>query len=234
MMKLLIVDDEVMIREGLKYLLEEIIVGYEVSAMAKNGVEALELLKKEIPDALITDIRMPIMDGLQLCYKVRNQYPKLPIVIISGYEDFQYAKQALQLGVVDYLLKPIDRIELALTLKKLQPDIQEDSNIIARIQRYILNNLNKELSLQSLSDKFNLHPAYISQLYKKETKKNLNEYILEQRMLKAMQLLKDSQLKVYDIANLVGYINATHFTTVFKQYTGLTPKQYRMSNYKEY
>ena len=229
-MKVMIVDDEAIIREGLNYLLKDILKGYDVIGTAEHGAEALKLLKRELPQVLITDIRMPVMDGIQLCKEVRNSYPQLPIIIISGHEEFQYAKQALQLGVSDYLLKPVDRVELAVALEKLMPKEEGNQHIIARMQQYIVNNLNADLSLQALSEKFHLHPTYISQLYKKETNTNLNDYITEQRMQRAMQLLKGSNLKIYDIGKFVGYMSSTHFTTVFKQYTNCTPKEYRMKS----
>lgn len=235
MVKVMIVDDEEHIREGLKMLLEQIITGYDVIALAVHGEEALKRLKCAMPDVVITDIRMPIMDGIALCKQLSTDYPQLPVVIISGHEEFQYAREALKIGVKDYLLKPIDRVELALTLKKLtQTETEEDDHIISKIQSYIVKNLNADLTLQSLSVQFHLHPTYISQLYKKHTNQNLNDYILEQRMQKATKLLKESKLKVYDIAALVGYINSTHFTTVFKQYTGMTPKEYRMTSSLDY
>src|SRR3712207_3645012 len=118
MYKVLVVEDEAVIRGGLKKMIEEVVGGFLVAAQASKGKIALEQLAVWLPDLLVTDIRMSEMNGLDLIKRVREQYPDLPILIISGYNDFEYAKQALRYGVAEYLLKPIDRLELAQFLDK--------------------------------------------------------------------------------------------------------------------
>lgn len=125
MNKVLIVDDEVFVRIGLSSMLDWEAIGYEVCGEANNGQEALELMKALKPDVVITDIRMPVMDGLELIRIVTSEWKRSPVfIIISGYHDFQYAQNALRYGVHDYILKPIDEIELETTLKKLSVTLQ--------------------------------------------------------------------------------------------------------------
>lgn len=137
MNKVLIVDDEVFVRKGLRSMLDWDSLGYEVCGEAENGQAALELMKTLKPDVVITDIRMPVLDGLALIQKVVQEWKWSPVfIIISGYHDFQYAQNALRYGVHDYILKPIDELELENTLKKLSVTLQ----INELTQHSVLNN----------------------------------------------------------------------------------------------
>ncbi|WP_407270171.1 response regulator [Radiobacillus sp. PE A8.2] len=235
MKNVLLVDDEAGIRKGVKKLLEEVITGYKVMWESSNGKDALEIVAIDLPDLIISDIRMPEMNGLDFITVSKEKYPSLPIIIISGYDDFAYAKEALRLGVDDYLLKPIGRSDLASTLERIEkrdkPSTEEVGEKVSvnirRIIHVIDNNLEKELTLRFISDRVNLHPNYASQLFKQETNKKLFDYITERRMKKARQLLKKTNLKIYDIAHLVGYENSKHFSTTFKKAVGMTPYEYR-------
>ncbi|CAH1221464.1 Regulator of RpoS [Paenibacillus allorhizoplanae] len=133
MYKVMIVDDEPSVKRSLKTIIEKETSSFEVSAFAENGQEALDLISESLPDVVITDIRMPVMDGLRLAEEVVSRGIQTEMIIISGYSDFSYAKQALRHGVSDYLLKPLDVDEvlraLSLTQKKLG---NERKNIIER------------------------------------------------------------------------------------------------------
>lgn len=118
-MKILIVDDEKVIRKGIRTLLERSEFPFTTLLEAKNGKDACLLIKENVPDVIITDIKMPVMDGLELCKVVHHQYPTIETIILSGYEDFTYAQQALRYGVVDYVLKPITKENLHNALLKL-------------------------------------------------------------------------------------------------------------------
>ncbi|GAB2723480.1 response regulator [Paenibacillus thermoaerophilus] len=120
MNKVLLVDDEVFVRKGLRNLIDWPSLGYEVAAEADNGEEALAAIESEKPDLVVTDIRMPVLDGLDLIRTVTERQKSTPtFIIVSGYHEFKYAQQALRYGVHDYILKPIDENELTATLKKL-------------------------------------------------------------------------------------------------------------------
>ncbi|MED1945548.1 MULTISPECIES: response regulator [Brevibacillus] len=244
MYKVLLVEDERMIREGLKTLIEKGTSGFVVMAEAENGKDALHYLRTEMPDLIVTDIRMREVDGLALIGKIREMYEELPIVIISGYGDFHYAQKALKYKVSDYLLKPIDRLELVSTLAKIRQGldrkkkVQEEENTvdgshreerqsIRKIKAFIHDHLDGDLRLQMLAECVHLNPIYLSQLFKTETGENVSDYITQVRMNRAKQLLHETSLKVYDIARLVGYQSAKHFMLVFKKEVGMTPGSYR-------
>lgn len=109
MLKTFLVEDEVVIREMIKKMIPWEQYGFELAGEASDGEMALPLILKSKPDLLITDIKMPFMDGLTLCRLVKKELPDIRIVILSGYDDFNYAKQAISIGVEDYLLKPITK-----------------------------------------------------------------------------------------------------------------------------
>ena len=109
MLKTFLVEDEVVIREMIKKMIPWEQYGFELVGEAADGEMALPLILKKKPDLLITDIKMPFMDGLTLCKLVKKELPDIRIVILSGYDDFNYAKQAISIGVEDYLLKPITK-----------------------------------------------------------------------------------------------------------------------------
>ena len=107
MYKVFFVDDEIVIREGIRNSVLWENTGFALAGEAGDGEIALSMLQDVKPDILVTDVRMPFMDGLELCRQVRHIMPWIYIVILSGYDDFSYAREAISLGVQDYLLKPI-------------------------------------------------------------------------------------------------------------------------------
>ena len=131
MINVLVAEDEPLILNAITNLISSIDSDFIIMAKAKNGLEVLQSLNTQPIDVIFTDIKMPMLDGLDLIQEIRNRSLDIPIVIISGYNDFSYAKRALILGVFDYLLKPINTEELANTLKKLKKPTfrQHRSNI---------------------------------------------------------------------------------------------------------
>lgn len=249
MYSLLLVEDEDTIREGLRLLIRQVSGEFEVRWAASHGKEAMLILESELPDAVISDVRMREMDGLTLTANIKKRYPGLPIVIVSGHSDFEYAHQALQMGVVDYLLKPVRRTALIQALDRVKqalkrtgsseerggstaPIVGEDEpsdnhRIIGKVKSYIRNYPDGDLSLQSLADIVHLNPAYLSQLFKSVTQSTLSDYVTEVRMDKARHLLANTGLKVYDVARLSGYQSPKHFMLVFKAHAGCTPTDFR-------
>ncbi|MGV2794764.1 response regulator, partial [Clostridium perfringens] len=126
MIKVLIVDDEPKLREGLRTFIDWNEYGYTVVDTAANGNEALEKYQAHLPDLVIADIRMPGMDGLQLIQRLRQLDPMLHILILSGYADFDYAKKAITQRADGYLLKPVDEEELIDYIEKIKLQIKQE------------------------------------------------------------------------------------------------------------
>jgi two-component system, response regulator YesN len=141
-LNVLIVDDEYLIRDGLARSIDWATLGFDIVDIAEHGLEALEMIEKTTPDLILTDVRMPFMDGLELIKSVKVRYPEICVIIISGHEEFSYAKTALQLDAFDYILKPINLIELELVIKKAILHI----NLLVERNREIFNIKNQILT----------------------------------------------------------------------------------------
>jgi two-component system, response regulator YesN len=232
-MKLLVVDDEPLILKGLvKIVGEAAPLGSEIRA-AGSVTEALGLMQDYLPDITVTDLYMPERDGFELIEEARRDGLCYRFIILTGYGDFEYARKALRIGVVDYLLKPIDKDEMTQLLAKvaesLPSDSESDYTIHAkRILAYMECHFNEDLSLEHLAVVMGLHPHYISRLFKKETGDNFVNHLNALRIREAEKLLKHQRLTpVYAIGKKVGFENKHYFTKVFKKYTGVTPSAYR-------
>lgn len=144
MYNLIIVDDEIEVRRGIIKKIEWEKFGFQVAGEAENGREALDIIERDIPDVVITDIRMPIMDGLELASIIRDKFPTVRIIILTGFDDFKYAQQAIKLDIVEYVLKPVTSKDMMEILKKLRNQLDEE-----RAQREDLKAL-KEHYIQSM------------------------------------------------------------------------------------
>ncbi|NLI22510.1 MAG: response regulator [Clostridiales bacterium] len=232
MRKVMLVEDEAVIRSGLKKLLEQVIGGFCVCAEAGDGAEALRLLPRAQPDVVITDLKMDGVSGLELIEKLHLLDANLPVIIISGYSDFQYAQTAIRHGAKAYLLKPVDRVELMQALSRACPapaaeDDPDGNLIVQRAKVIIKSRLSEEISLRSIAEEIGMNHQYLSAFFKKHTGKNFSRYIAEKRIALAQKHLKDSRLRVYEVAELSGYHSLKHFTGVFKEIAGCTPTEYR-------
>ena len=124
--KIMLVDDEEEVRKSIIKKIDWADAGFEVVGDAENGQEALEKLELLEPDVVVTDIRMPYMDGLALTEKIRQRYPSTKVVIFSGFDDFEYAQRAIQLNVTEYILKPVNVEEMTAILKKIRRNLDEE------------------------------------------------------------------------------------------------------------
>lgn len=124
--RIILVDDEEEVRKGIIRKIDWASAGFKVVGDAENGEDALEKIENLEPDVVLTDIRMPYMDGLVLTEKIRQKYPSIKVLIFSGYDDFEYAKRAIKLNVTEYILKPVNVEELTLILKRIKHNLDEE------------------------------------------------------------------------------------------------------------
>ena len=236
-LRVLLVDDEIMIREGFKKLFDWETHGCTVAGEAADGMEALAKIDSLNPDIVIMDINIPIMNGLKVIKMSRIKHPDTAFIIVSGYDDFSYCREALRLKITDYILKPvnyeefgtcIDNLKISMYMENVsqEPEEQEE-RIINSITRFIQEHLAEEMSLSVLSEEFHMNPQYISQLFKNEIGVGFLAYLTSIRMEKAKKLLLSTSLSIGEVAEQSGYGDYRVFTKVFKKSEGITPSQYR-------
>ncbi len=233
MFSVLLVDDEELVRVGIRFSVANALSNVQVVGEASNGAEGLELIRSLRPDIVITDIRMPQMDGLEMINAIREEDLDVQIVVLSGYADFEYARQAMRYGVSEYLLKPVEEESLRETLGACidrivkKRDLIREEKASRRVIAYIDAHYQEEIFLDRLAEEFNFSTKYLSALIKNETGQSFSTYVTELRLNRAMDLLLHTDLGIKEIAASVGYEDQRYFHRIFKKKTGKTPSQYR-------
>lgn len=245
----MIVDDEKYVRMGIKNDTDWALIGCEVVAEASNGEMALELAGQFRPDLVISDIKMPKMDGIELAGRLLEKYPDTKVIFLTAYNEFEYARQAVRLGVSDYLLKPFHDGELEGAIQRLlhlHPNVSaaqaelenemiplkrkeeiENRYVQAAIEYIEKNYSDKDFSIGKLSESISVSEGHISRLFKAETEISINNYLTRYRIRKSMDFLKDVQSKVYEVAEKVGYQDIAYFSNTFKKLVGTAPSEYQ-------
>ncbi len=249
----ILVEDEFWTLEGIYRTFPWSEMGFEVTVKTTDPEEALDIILKENPDVVFTDIIMPEITGLEIIKKVRESGMDTVFVIISGYAEFGYAKEAVKLGAFDYCLKPVkdddackllDRLFKYLNSKNrngmsqsLSPLNNQNNNSIhseefKKMLEYINENYNKRLFLKELAQKFYINANYCCDLFKKNTGKTFSQYVISLKMKKAEELLLYSSYSISEVASMSGYSDYYFFNKVFKKEYGCTPSQFRKSKIK--
>lgn len=239
--KILIADDEPMIRDGLSEMIKEFNFPISIVGEACNGMEALKLAKMFEPDIILTDICMPKLSGLEFLKQLNECGNKeAKIIIISGFNEFEYARTAISLGVSAYLLKPINEEDLRKTITEcmdIRDDIDEDKkdvfndSLVDGCLKLLKHEFkDSRLDLATVSRKLSVNADYISRKLKTETGLSFKEWLTKLRIQKSMELLVTRKYTIYEVAELVGYSSQHYFSTAFKNYTGHSPKQYQEMN----
>lgn len=241
--KLLVVDDETETRVSLCNYFPWEELGFQVVAQKENGQQALEYLENNPVDVLLCDIVMPIMDGFELLTLLKEKNISPVIVLLTGMRDFEYTRQAIQLGTVsDYLLKPTKYQDFAEAFQRIKENLDSktkesasrkqelpegrNEKIIEKIKQYIETNY-RTATLDDVGELVYMNPNYLSQFFKQHYGSNFSDYLLEVKMEKATELLKNINYRIADVSNLVGYSSPKNFTRAFKNYYGVTPKEFR-------
>lgn len=246
MYKVVIVEDEALVRKGIVLTVDWESLNCVVEGEASNGAEGLEVVEKTLPDIVITDIKMPKMDGVEMIKSLKDRDFKIEFIIISAYSDFTYAHNAIKLGVSDYILKPFKDGELEKSVSEIVRKLEtpsysskellinlekkdgEKSRYVNEAIQYIRKHYNDPyMSVSQVSLYLDISESYLSRIFKKETDYTFNSYLTQYRIHSAMNILKDCRVKVYEVAKKVGYSDATYFSTLFKKIVGFSPSEYQ-------
>ncbi len=255
MIHILLVEDEEVIRTGLMYTVDWLAMGAVVIGAAKDGKEGLEMIQSLKPDMVISDIRMPVMSGLEMIRQARAVGLRFIPILLTSYSDFDYAKQAIELQVFDYIVKPVSDEKLAEVVQRAGKQLERDKalqhvehteaaypgnadNTILVIKHIpdnphvnaCLNSIEQDYtghpSIESLADELKVSVSYLSRIFKQTTSMTFLDFLNKYRVQKAIELLSSREYKVYEVASVTGFTNYKRFYEVFKRYTGISPTDF--------
>lgn len=249
MIKVLVVDDEHFVRKGIVLETDWSALGCGVVAEAENGYEALEAVRRYRPDLIISDIRMPKLDGIQMLKTLREEGNPVRVIFLTAYSEFEYAREALKLFAFDYLLKPFEDGELEAAVMRAREQIEAErgedgqqddkllplqlkngdkSRYITEALQYIAEHYSDtDISVGSIAESIGISEGHLSHLFKKETDYTVMAYITRFRIRAAMKLLGNCRNKVYEVAEMAGYRDITYFSSTFKKMVGISPSEYQ-------
>lgn len=244
MNKVVIVDDESIIVEGLTKTLPWEQWNCKIVATASDGEEGRKIIGQYHPDLVFSDIAMPGVDGLKMIAGLKSEFPDMEISILTGYRDFEYAQEAVRLGVRRFLLKPSSMKEIEEAVEAMVQGLGKkaaiskaegpkekcdmaNSFIVKNAMRYIENHYTERLTLLEVAEQTYVSPWHLSKLLNKHTGHSFSELLNRTRIAKAQELLKEQSLRIGDIAEQVGFLDMAHFSRVFKKIVGMSANEYR-------
>ena len=253
-MKLLIVDDEVFAIQGILDGVDWDRAGFEQVLTANSYAQAVNLFLEHAIDLLVCDIEMPYGSGLELVEWVRQHFPATAVIFLTCHDEFSFAQQAIKLKCMDYILKPVPGERMTELLVKVRTMLEvqrreeayreygktyvqtlaggkeqrdEKNDPLAVVEAHIKENLSEALVVEDLAKLVYLSPDHLTRLFKKKHNKTLIDYITQQRMFLAKELLDSGIMSIGMVAASVGYPNYSYFTKQFKRHYGITPREYR-------
>ncbi|MEG0740859.1 MAG: response regulator [Clostridia bacterium] len=229
MMRVVVIEDELAARRGLVDLLNDLAPRVTVVGAAANGKQGLSSLHALMPDVAFVDIRMPEMDGLEMIRLAKEQGLTVEFVLVTAYAEFEYARQALKLGVMEYLLKPITTEELFSVICRLMPEAATAScdtihhPMVDKTLKLIRDGYRTPINLTTISEQLQISPEYISYLFHRDMGINFSTYLRQYRIDRAYEMMSGGNMRIYEIAHAVGFNDAKYFCRVFREVTGKSP-----------
>ena len=244
MYSIVLIDDERWMLEQMWRILEWGSLDCKIAGEFTDAQKALAEIARLAPDIILCDISMPSMSGLDFLDELRKRKIDTEVIFISGYNRFEYAQKAVNLGAFGYLLKPVDKKEFENMIKRClircgnkdsglkqkaseeKKDSEENRGIVKKVKEYLSEHYAEDVNLESVADRVGLHPSYLSSLFKKEESTTFLNYLTNIRLEEAKRLLREGK-KVHYISRSVGYRSEQYFSSVFKKRTGQSPAEYR-------
>lgn len=237
--KLMIVDDEALVRTFIKTVVAREKLPVEIILETDNGLEAIKIASDNSPDLIFMDIRIPALDGLKAARAILKNNADIDIVMLTAYNDFEYARESLRIGARDYILKPIRSNEVVDIVQKAadsredpipSDSTSEEPELIFKTKKYILENLYNHLDLKSIAQALYISPFHLSRVFNRLTGMSIVDFILDARLYEAEKLLLQTNLSITEVAIHTGFNDSAYFSTCFKNKTGVTPGKYRKNN----
>ncbi|WP_312102191.1 response regulator [Lachnoclostridium sp.] len=251
MLKVLIAEDEDIIRKGLAYTVDWLSIGYVLVGEAANGEEGIEKIKELKPDVVLADIMMPKVNGLEMIRRAREEV-RFKSVILTSYAEFDYAKEAIELKAFDYLMKPVDVNILKEVMRKLQVEITHENEKELLLQQknqgmdiellssgdfyknpYVKKAIDimkeryiEKISIESISEELEVSSSYLSRKFKEDTGHTYLDFLNMYRVQQAIRLLDEGVYRVYQVSDMIGFSDYKHFCAVFKRYTKTSPTEF--------
>lgn len=225
--------------------------GFVIAKEVSNGKDALAALKAEAFDLVLTDIRMPFIDGIELLGKINELGIDVAVAFVSSYDEFEYARKGLVLGAFDYLLKPVNEQKLGDMLRRVSEKLAEkkaenicsdyvlsaleavgkssDDSFTQDVCAYFSNTSCRDISVEQAAEHFGFSRDYFGKLFRRQIGESFSKFSTLVKIEYAKELLRQSGMKAYEISEELGYSSADYFTKVFKEITGVSPAQYKQS-----
>lgn len=251
MFSLIIVEDSTLLRHGLVHSISQNLPWIDIIGEAEDAIQGKAMILERRPEIVLTDIRLPGMTGLQMLQEVMQVY-KPQMVVVSGYSEFEYCREALSLGVLAYIVKPIDEKELEDSLKYAASKLLDSRHIdkgllytgkqkgaasggkgaakahyVNQVIRFIHSSYAEDISVSGIAKRLNISEDYLGRIFKEGTSFSISEYRNNYRVARASQMLSRADMAINEIARSVGIENQHYFSQLFKQKMGVTPTQYR-------
>lgn len=252
MLRVLIAEDEDIIRKGIAYTMDWVGMGCVIVGEAANGREGVDQILELQPDIVLADIMMPFLNGIEMIRMTREQV-NYKSIILTSYAEFDYARQAIDLKVSDYLMKPVEEEELQKTIGKVSAEIQREREVDMLYQKqaegidmqqyytlaqkdnpYITQMLQmtedkyaEKISVESIAEELGVSASYLSRKFKNTTGLTYLDFLNKYRIQQAIKLLAGGKYKVYEISDMTGFSDYKHFNAVFKRYTNQSPSEYK-------
>jgi YesN/AraC family two-component response regulator len=256
MYRILVADDEPIERQVINKKINAFFPEQVEVILAENGIEAVNKYKENNCQIAVLDIEMPGMSGLEAAENIREYDNNSNIIFLTAFDEFSYAKKAIEVRALDYLLKPGSDEELIGILEEAfricdknenekvmkvsentvasenirncdEEPYQQPNILIGEITSYIENHYTDDIALQDIAGHLGYSDVYFCKLFKQNFGKNFITYLNEYRMNKAKELLANPLINIKDVGQKAGYRDANYFTRVFKRMVGSTPSEYR-------
>lgn len=241
--KLLIADDEDIIRRGTAKYIQLHTDRFDKIYEAANGQEAIDCILKYQPDLVLLDVQMPVKNGIDVMREADKAGLHPIIIILSGFDEFKYAQQAIKYGAKEYLLKPTRAADIlsclnrmadenfGMELQRANDDLEVQTNRLVReAEEYIAEHYSENLTLGGVAEAVGISGGYLSALFMQYLECGFVDYLNEIRIERACCYLEQNYLKIYEIAYKVGFRDEKYFSKVFKKIKGMSPKEYRKTD----